>query len=48
MAERDGGHVEIGPGFWTKKEKIAWLEEYGEAVFSVQFSVDSCQWESGC
>jgi len=22
------GHADIGPCFWTKKEKIAWLEEY--------------------
>ena len=22
-----GGHTEIGRCFWTKKEKIAWLEE---------------------
>ena len=25
-----GGHADIGPCFWTKKEKIAWLEEYLE------------------
>jgi hypothetical protein len=26
------GHADIGPCFWTKKEKIAWLEEYLEDV----------------
>jgi hypothetical protein len=25
-----GGHSRIGPAFWTKKEKIAWLEGYLE------------------
>ena len=25
-----GGHADIGPCFWSKKEKIAWLEEYLE------------------
>ena len=25
-----GGHACIGPCFWSKKEKIAWLEEYLE------------------
>jgi len=25
-----GDHTDIGPCFWTKKEKIAWLEEYLE------------------
>ena len=24
------GHADIGPCFWTKKEKIAWLEEHLE------------------
>jgi hypothetical protein len=24
------GHADIGPCFWTKKEKVAWLEEYLE------------------
>ena len=23
-----GGHSRFGPRFWTKKEKVAWLEEY--------------------
>jgi len=22
------GHADIGPCFWTKKEKLTWLEEY--------------------
>jgi len=25
-----GGHADIGPWFWSKKEKNAWLEEYLE------------------
>jgi len=25
-----GGHSHIGPCFWSKKEKIAWLEEHLE------------------
>ena len=25
-----GGHTDIGPCFWTKREKIAWLEEHLE------------------
>ena len=25
-----GGHFRFGPRFWTKKEKIAWLEQYLE------------------
>jgi hypothetical protein len=24
------GHSRLGPGFWTEKEKIAWLEKYLE------------------
>ena len=27
-----GGHARPGPCFWTKKEKIAWLEEYLEGL----------------
>ncbi len=27
-----GGHFRFGPRFWTKKEKIAWLEEYLESL----------------
>jgi iron-sulfur cluster repair protein YtfE (RIC family) len=27
-----GGHARLGPSFWTKKEKIAWLEEYLESL----------------
>ena len=27
-----GGHSRFGPRFWTKKEKIAWLEEYLEGL----------------
>ena len=27
-----GGHVGIGPCFWSNKEKIAWLEEYLEEL----------------
>ena len=25
-----GGHANLGPCFWSKKEKIAWLENYLE------------------
>ena len=27
-----GGHFRFGPRFWTKEEKIAWLEEYLEGL----------------
>ena len=27
-----GGHFRFGPRFWTKKEKIAWLEQYLEGL----------------
>jgi hypothetical protein len=27
-----GGPFRFGPRFWTKKEKIAWLEEYLEGL----------------
>jgi hypothetical protein len=27
-----GGYTRFGPRFWTKKEKIAWLEEYLEGL----------------
>lgn len=27
-----GGHFRPGPCFWTKKEKIAWLEQYLEGL----------------
>jgi hypothetical protein len=27
-----GGHSSLGPRFWTRKEKITWLEEYLEGL----------------
>ena len=27
-----GGHSGFGPYFWTKEEKIAWLERYREGL----------------
>ena len=27
-----GGHSRLGPCFWTKVEKIAWLEQYLEGL----------------
>lgn len=27
-----GGPFRFGPRFWTKKEKIAWLEQYLEGL----------------
>ena len=27
-----GGHFRFGPRFWTREEKIAWLEQYLEGL----------------
>jgi hypothetical protein len=35
-----GGPFRFGPRFWTKKEKIAWLEEYLEGLREEAKAVD--------
>ena len=34
------GHADIGPCFWTQKEKIAWLEEYLEDLLAEAKSIE--------
>jgi hypothetical protein len=37
-----GGHADIGPCFWTKKEKIAYLEEYLDDLQNKMKSIEEC------
>jgi hypothetical protein len=35
-----GGHFRSGPSFWTKEEKLAWLEQYLEELLEEAKAVE--------